>query len=104
VITEQQAADKLGITVPTMRNLRYKGKLSDHTIVNGKFWYEEDDIDGLAQLRSDRKHSGRPSLGDQKRVRFQCVIKPRLKSQLQKAASLLGLSEGAYIEKLLEET
>lgn len=96
---EYQAAEYLGIKTNTLKRYRYTRTGPEWTGKADNVSYKTSDLD---KWHDKKRGCGRPELGDQLRVRLQVVIKPRLKSKLQQEAQRLGLSEGAYVEKLIE--
>jgi len=97
---EYEAAEYLGLKTRTLTTHRYAKTGPEYCIIYGGVFYHESALDIWADQK--RKVGAKP-LGDKKRVRLHCVIKPKNKSTLQIEADRLGLSVGRYVDKLIEE-
>jgi len=97
---EYQAAEYLGMKTKTLARRRYARTGPAFVIIHGDVHYNES---AVREWSLTRRKPGRVTNSGERRVRLQVVIKPRLQSKLKSEAKRLGLSEGAYIEKLIEE-
>ena len=99
---EYQAAEYLNLGRMTLTRYRYRRRGPEFYIKDGEAHYDQDALDTWSlQRAANNARSGRkPEKID--KARIQTSIRVEILDRMQVAAKRLGLSEGAYIERLIE--